>query len=83
MYLIVEFVTSENLKKSITLSLYIHTQANYANKMKIDTIQKKKKPKRTSKVSKKYICIKKFTSKNYYSLVLAHVYWSCDTNIDN
>lgn len=43
MYLIVEFVTSENLKTSITLSLYIHTQANYTNKMKINTIQKKTK----------------------------------------
>lgn len=37
---IVNFVTSEKLKTSITLSLY--TQANYVNKMKINTIQNKK-----------------------------------------
>lgn len=46
---IVNFVTSEKLKTSITLSLY--TQANYANKMKINTIQSKKQKKRTRKVS--------------------------------
>lgn len=82
MYLIVEFVTSENLKKSIILSLYIHTQANYANKMKIDTIQKKNQNAQ-AKFQRNISVLKKFTSKNYYSLVLAHVYWSCDTNIDN
>lgn len=65
---IVNSVTSEKLKTSISLSLY--TQANYANKMKINTIQKKnnnnKNKKRTSKVLEKYFCIKQIYFKELF-----------------
>lgn len=55
--------------------------------MKINTIHKKK-PKKTKKENEQAefqrntFALNKFTSKNY-SLVHAHVYWSCDTNSYN